>query len=740
MNKRSIIASLLLIMLLSLSTILSVNATVNIATVPVTGTVKEEKCEGCQTSDFVSDALKSLDENTAKEESGKNYVRNFYNSTSTAITDGIDLFHPSTIPMVIFNIITYLFEMIGAMVTFFVMLIYNIASSTFITDVINNIFVNIDKIVFDWSNPNSWIMKVLVITTFMGILYQLIKNFKRMTNWKSIMELVITSFISMFLIVFIGQNGRNIMMGFEKPITSMVAQTFDFTGEKNIEIANKTNIFDILQMQPFILRNYGTTTVEGVAERFDIDVSEASNRVQTLLDDPSEDNAEKEYEDYKNNSITHDPSSASVALFLSIITLVHRIGISAVLIIILLAVALIKLAKVILLGLSVYQLIWWMIKRSNRAWQWFTDRILWCFFAIIADVFLSIALYFITSLCAFVAAKNIFLMLGVDAILIVLLYICIKNISTIMASLKDDGGAVFTAMLSANQSPLETFGGIANKHSNARKNKRDAELSNGADTNSIGNDNDSIYDENLAESNIMDNNDSNDTLSDNYDPYDAIRPNCEDDEYTKDVLQQGSQDTESHIENETLTEDTINNDNNPTNVNEQSNVNAELNENEQVGTDADTNKELYEEEQISNDTELNGKEEIDETSLLEDENNLFEKGTVIKESENINENNFVNDEDTYNQSNEMEEDLSDTLDTDDMYENSNNLNVSQERIDNEFSKGNIQNESTGVNETTHNMNQNEIDSMNKNIEENKNQIDTKKEPEVVQESVHEKAA
>lgn len=525
MNKRKLIVRFLLVTLFFLSAIVPLNAKANSLYVPVTGTSLYEEeggCDGCQTSDFISDALKSLDEETAEEESGKNYIRNYFNSAETAITDGIDIFDPSTIPMVILNMITKLLELIGTMVTYVVMLVYNIASSSFIPDVVDKIFVNIDKIVFDWSNPNSWIMKILLIVMLMGILYQLIKNFKRLTNWKAIMELLLTSLLSMSLIVFIGQNGRNIVMGFEKPLTTMMTQTFDFTGEENTEIANKTNLFDLLQMQPFILRNYGTTTVEGVANKFDIDVTEASNRVQTLLDDPSEENAEKEYEDYKNNSITHDPSSAGKSLFVSAITLLHRIAISFVLIVISLSVGLIKLAKVILLGLSVYQLIWWLLKRSNKAWQWFTDRLLWCFLTVIADVLLSVGLYFITTLCAEVATKNIFYMLAVDIVLIVLLVFAIKNIKTIMATLKEDGGAVVSAMMSASQSPGETFGGIAKKYDKKRKEeeKKENQASDSKPSSASENTNnpsDNVYDENLAEDNVVTTDASNNSLSDQYD-------------------------------------------------------------------------------------------------------------------------------------------------------------------------------------------------------------------------------
>ena len=124
---------------------------------------------------------------------------------------------------------------------------------------------------------------MLLIATLMSILYQLIKNFTRMTNWKHILQLVITSFATMTFIVFIGQNGRSIAGGVEKTVNTMLSQTFVFGEEKNPEIANKDNIFDILQVQPFMVRHYGTTSYVSIAGSDDKKkVEKAKERVQNL--------------------------------------------------------------------------------------------------------------------------------------------------------------------------------------------------------------------------------------------------------------------------------------------------------------------------------------------------------------------------------------------------------------------------------------------------------------------------
>lgn len=463
--------------------------------VPVTGTIvttlsKDDEDTG---NDFITQAIQSLDKDTAKKEKNKNYIKNFYNSSQTAMTDGLNFLKPHTVGMFIINFITMLFEMIGTAFSFLVLISYNFASSSLMTTMVQTIFDKMDKVLFDWSDPNSWIMKVLVISTLIGIGYQLVKNFSTMTNWKRIMQVVISGFISMSFIIFIGINGRKIMGGIDTTLQDMIVQTFVFPGQEqeSMEITNKENIFNILQLQPFMLRHYGTASYETIAASSEQNVNEAKKRVQTLLDDPSEENAEKEYDNYKNNAISHDIGSCSQVLFLSIIDLIHRVLISIVIEILCVIVGIVRLAKEILLALSVYQLIWWLIKRDHKAKEWFTDRLMWSIAAIGVDILFSVALYFILQVCAYLSAINALIMIAFDIILLVLVRFLIKNIGMIAAKLKSDGGVVLQAMLAGNTSPIETFKTLGN--------------SEGESTDSDGNalpnsgDNDSENDDTLAE-------------------------------------------------------------------------------------------------------------------------------------------------------------------------------------------------------------------------------------------------
>ncbi|MCR0308909.1 hypothetical protein MKC47_22905, partial [[Clostridium] innocuum] len=262
----------------------------------------EEKAD-TNTSDFLSDAIISLDKDTRKKEMDQDYIKNLYNSSMTAKTKGLNLLDGDSIVTCFMNLITLLLEMIGFVISFFVLTIYNLVSSSFLGTVIQGIFDMIDKVIFDWSDPNSWINKVLLIAALSSILYKLIKDFTRIVRWQQIVQIVLTAFLSMTFITFIGQNGRKIANGFENVTSQMLTETFVFKEEKeDPEIMNKQNIFDILQKQPFMVRHFGTTDLAKIAGSDDKDaIEKVGKRVQRLLNDPSQDNAEDEYDKFGNH-------------------------------------------------------------------------------------------------------------------------------------------------------------------------------------------------------------------------------------------------------------------------------------------------------------------------------------------------------------------------------------------------------------------------------------------------------
>ncbi len=459
-------------------------------------------------NDFIADALRSLDEKTAQQEAGENYLKNFYNSSQTASSESFNIFKPETIVMTLINFLTMVLEMIGILVTFFVMVLFNFVSSSFLVSIVNNVITGIEKTMFDWSNLNSWIIKVIVIATMIGIIYKLVKEFTHIRGYKQVMMIALSGIVSMTFVIFIGRNGRNIIGGIEETLQSTIVETFVFDGQsKNMEIANKENIFDTMQLQPFMLRHFGTTSYEKIASKGGHSIDEAKARVQRLLEDPSTDNAEKEHEDYNNNAISHDIPSTSMILFLSLITLIHKILIGMIIAAICIVVGVIKLLKELLLWLSVYQLILWLIKRNHKAQQWFVDRLMWSFFAIGADILFSMLLYFIMQVCTNVSAIHPLFLIGFDVLLLFIVLYAGKHLGNIAAWLKDNGGDTLKTMLVGSSTPLQVFNDTRNKGKKTNGN-------NDSDT-GTSSDDEITTDEDLSDSTgVSDNDSAGEDLSD----------------------------------------------------------------------------------------------------------------------------------------------------------------------------------------------------------------------------------
>lgn len=454
---RLLVTLLLMFILLPVNTVQAKEHTAIYNNVPVTGTILyDEEDDENKGNTFITEAIQSIDRDVAKKEKDKDYIKNFYNSSQTVMTEGLNLLKPHTIVMVMFNFITMILELIGVAVTFVVMILYNFVSTSFMSTTVQGVFSIIERVMFDWSNPNSWIIKVLVIMTVVSIGYQLVKNFTKMTNWRKIMQVVLSAFISMSFIIFIGQSGRKIVGAIEQTMQEMITQTFVFDGQdQNMEIANKENIFEILQMQPFMIRHYGTASYNKIANDSDQSVGDAKNRVNTLLSDPSEDNADTEYDDYHNTVISHDISSTSLVLFLSAICLIHRVLIAIILAVLCVAVGAIKLMKEIMLALSVYQLIWWLFRHDHKAREWFTTRVMWSIATIAVDILFSAAMYFLFQVCKIILEQSSLIMIAFDIILLAIIKVLIKNASLLYSKIKDAGGAVVEAMITGSMTPME---------------------------------------------------------------------------------------------------------------------------------------------------------------------------------------------------------------------------------------------------------------------------------------------
>lgn len=432
-----------------------------------------------QTADFYTKAILSLKGDVSKLEVGQNYIKNFSNSSVTALSYDFSLVDPDTIIMHMLNIVISIVEMIGQLLSLLVLILYNVASNSFWETIIQNIFNVIDKALFNWGDPNSWFMKVLILFGCLSVAKSLMTKWKQAITIPVFLSTLAQVVISCMLIVFIAQYGRPIITNVETMATESISQSFNFSDDqydKNLpmEINVKSQIFDIMQKQGFILRHFGVTDASQISNvnggSYDDDdegdkIKETGEqRVQKLLDDPSKDNSQYERQHYGNNQIAYSGGRCLAILGLSIVFLVHRIFMAVLLgssSILLLAIG---FFKELTLATSIYALVFMLFKKDKRiASGWFTGRAKWLIMFIVANLVFNMLLTFVVMLVNGIGS-SLLLLLPFDILLCAGMLYVVKHAPEIWQKITADfdmeGEGVFNlakGIVTGNVTPNDMY-------------------------------------------------------------------------------------------------------------------------------------------------------------------------------------------------------------------------------------------------------------------------------------------
>lgn len=404
----------------------------------------KEQCEKdreatTSTAPFMAKAILSLDNAIAEKELDKDYIKNFENSSATALAYEISLFNPPTIVMWIINVITSIFEKLGLLISLIVMILYNVASSSFIQTVIRGVFETLEAVVFDWSDVNSYIYKVLFLFGLVALSYRLFENRKQHFSISRLLNMVVMTVASCAVIVFIGMYGKPLMIDIETKMETSLTETFSLEKDKQtpLEIQTKEMLFENLQMKSFRLRHFGVTDEDQITELEQIKETN-KERVDNILNNPTTSSAFAE-RFFGNENISYSIGSCMKILGLSLIFIVHRVFLSLIFGAGALVLVLLVLIKEILLGVSVFAVIFTLLKRNKSSFSWFLSRIQWAILCVLAKSFYAIFLYLISYLIdEAIANGGIILMIVLDIGLFFAGKLAIKKLPGIIENFLSD--------------------------------------------------------------------------------------------------------------------------------------------------------------------------------------------------------------------------------------------------------------------------------------------------------------
>lgn len=450
------------IIFLVLAVLFVVTATIKITPIQAdpeetesTGKDTESSNVNLKTSNFYTSAIASIDPEIRKKEDGQNYIDNFSNSTVTALSYDLSLVDPDTILMHAIGLVINIFEAIGSLISLVVLIAYNLASSSFWKTAIETIFNTFDTAIFNWSDPNSWFYKIVLLFGLIAVIKKLLSSMKRLVTYKTVVTTIFQVVLSCIMIVFIAQQGRTVVSYVDGLVNESISTSFNFIDDQYaesdlpLEINVKNQIFDIMQKQGFTLRHFGVTSASQIPSEYyktykgkDYKTSDTGEtRLSQLLNDPSTENARIERQKYGSNQIGYSGAQCVVILGESLVFLVHKAFMGFII-----GSACVMLfgfcfMKEVSLSLSIYGLVFMLFKNELRvASSWFMSRMKWTIMFIFINLGFNMFLSFMIRIINYISSQALLFLLIFDILIAFLIAYVVGHWQEIWEKITHDLG------------------------------------------------------------------------------------------------------------------------------------------------------------------------------------------------------------------------------------------------------------------------------------------------------------
>lgn len=474
--------------------------TASISVVNISATPENEESEttnvSLSTSNFYTEAIKSIDEDIRAKEETQDYIKNYSNSSVTALAYDLSLIDPDTIIMHAIGIIINIIEVVGSLISLVVLIAYNLASSSFWKTTVATIFNIFDQAFFNWSDSNSYFYKIVILFGLVAIIKKLLSSMKRIVTYKVFVSIIFQVLLSCILIVFIAQQGRTVVNYVDTLVNDSIATSFNFLSsqyeDQNIplEINVKNQIFDIMQKQGFTLRHFGVTSADKIPNEYkntykgqDWVVKESGEaRLQRLLNNPSTENARIERQVNGNDQIGYSGAQCSVILGESVVFLVHRILIGFTIACACIMLFGFSFMKEVSLSLSVYGLVFMLFKNEVRvASTWFMSRLKWTIMFIFINLAFNMFLSFMIIMINAISSQALLFLLIFDIVITISILYLIKNWHTIWEKITKDLGIdsdstiidAGKAILNGDISPRDVYNNHKERIANEREEREE---------------------------------------------------------------------------------------------------------------------------------------------------------------------------------------------------------------------------------------------------------------------------
>ncbi len=428
--------------------------------------------------------LLSPNEETAKIEREKNYYKYFFDAhlvpNAASVNDEffkVDSF--DNIGVLFFWILSIMLGMLNATATSLVSALIFFETNNIISNVIRIIIEIFNDTALGWENPEGF---GYFLAMAIGLLYMIVNTIKGFRNRVEFVEIIKNIIVTMFLIALVPFSYTTIRPEIENlssTLNNEVANRIDHSD--NYEIMLKEKSFNALAYNGFLLKNYGTSSIEEIAGE-NGDLKKAEERVEKLLNpETTEEALEEEYNEYNNYFIGFTTGESVSQFFITIIFTIQAVLLGGII-----AVPLILLEFVDILEVIIYGFIWVnvliLIKNSetSKISDFLIGRLQYLLYFtiinIIAIIFLMLTFQLTDIITAF-SKISILYVLVFDVFLIIIYKLIILNKSvwwSVLKTILTSVPGIISGSISASELKTE-FKDVIVKEAKFRSTKKEDE-------------------------------------------------------------------------------------------------------------------------------------------------------------------------------------------------------------------------------------------------------------------------
>ena len=427
------------------------------------GTVNRKKLN------LLVQAFLSADDEIAKEELKQLYVWGFWQSSSIPIGEEISIWNVFSLLLALFLLafVGQLFLIIGNVFTFISMVLVKLTSGGVIASVATMIqeFI-LDTILFKQGTSTPLGIRIIILIALISLLTYLVSQ-----RHTQVTDFLKTFVMTIFCAIIVGTLSVNTILVHEMINERVIAVTdavFDIDNTAEKEIEEKSMVFSLLQIQPFLMRNFGVASTAEINTACNETETNQEQFEKLLLNGDVPEGKQKTYAEYQattcgNNFIKHsDRPLVEIEIFLisligGVTTIVLSIPIDIIYLfrlIIVFVVCFRPTVAVFGMGKKLFKLDWRglaMVFLTSLFWMILGEAAV-----IIVTTIMQILIKTITTLSAIHPILN--LLFG--AVLFVIAVFALKNIKTVQGAVS---GALKHALtfakdgFSPDANPLESM-------------------------------------------------------------------------------------------------------------------------------------------------------------------------------------------------------------------------------------------------------------------------------------------